>query len=159
MSAEPSLKDIPPRAKQTHHIEQKQHKHDKTKTKRKTSAYRIARQQPRRKATAEQQRKATQGMCERQLTEEYGAVCESLYKQRSANVCAQSCYFEKEMRTKTTSSRDRRRRSDSNNNRKQRPRSIIHCLRHECKREGVDKYSGACEPFNMYEETKLCVRT
>ena len=100
----------------------------KNKTKRKTSARRIARQQPRQKATAEQQRKATQGMSERQLTEEYCAVCESLYKQRSAKVCAKSCYSE-DMRTKTTSNRDRRRRSDSNNSRKQRPSSRMHCLR------------------------------
>ena len=82
-----------------------------------------------------------------------------VFVQRSANVCAQSCYSEKNMRTITTSSRDKRRRSDSHNSRKQRPSSRIHCLRDECEREGVDKYSGACEPFNIYEETKLCVRT
>ena len=133
----------------------------KNKTKRKTSARPMARQQPWQKAIAEQQRKATRGMSKRQLAEGYRAVCESLYKQRSANYVRNHALLliEKDMRNTTTSSRGRRGRSDSDNTRKQRPSNRIHCLRDECKRRGVDKYSGACEPFNVYEGTKLCVRT
>ena len=59
ISAEPSLNNIPPPATQTYHTEQKQHKHEENRTKIKTSARPIARQQPRQKAPAEQQRKAT----------------------------------------------------------------------------------------------------
>ena len=65
------------------------------------------------------------------------------------------CLIEKDMRNKKNSRRDRRRRSDSKNTRKQRPSSRIHCLREECKQQGVDKYIGACEPFNVYEGRKL----
>ena len=150
ISAGPYLKDIPPPAKQTYHIEQKQHRHEKNKTKRKESARHMARQQPRQKATTEQQRKSTQGMSEPQVAEEYSAVCESFYI-GAQTICAIMlfCLNEKDMRSKTTNSRDSQRRSDSNNTRKQRPSRRIQCLRDECKRQGVDKYSGACETFNI----------
>ena len=69
------------------------------------------------------------------------------------------CLIEKDMRHKTTSNRDRQRRSDSNNTRKQRPSSRIHCLRDACERQGVDKYRGACEPFDIRNETMRAHKT